>query len=139
MKILKKYSSTLGNYVIAALLFAATLLAYLCFNSKPSTMLMGDAGSRALGFFIAVLAMKSGHPLIYILLALVLIIDGGLGLVKIFLLRFLKIHVLINTLTRIHDHVRKNKDWSDTQVVFRFVIIQVMCVVAAYVLLTLLG
>ena len=139
MKILKKYSSTLGNYVIAALLFAATLLAYLCFNSKPSTMLMGDAGSRALGFFIAVLAMKSGHPLIYILLALVLIIDGGLGLVKIFLLRFLKIHVLKNTLTPIHDHVRKNKDWSDTQVVFRFVIIQVMCVVAAYVLLTLLG
>lgn len=125
--------------MIAALLFAATLLAYLCFNSKPSTMLMGDAGSRALGFFIAVLAMKSGHPLIYILLALVLIIDGGLGLVKIFLLRFLKIHVLKNTLTPIHDHVRKNKDWSDTQVVFRFVIIQVMCVVAAYVLLTLLG
>ena len=75
---------------------------------------MGDAGSRALGFFIAVLAMKSGHPLIYILLALVLIIDGGLGLVKIFLLRFLKIHVLKNTLTPIHDHVRKNKDWSDT-------------------------
>ena len=66
-------------------------------------------------------------------------IDGGLGLVKIFLLRFLKIHVLKNTLTPIHDHVRKNKDWSDTQVVFRFVIIQVMCVVAAYVLLTLLG
>ena len=125
--------------MIAALLFAATLLAYLCFNSKPSTMLMGDAGSRALGFFVAVLAMKSGHPLIYILLALVLIIDGGLGLVKIFLLRFLKIHVLKNTLTPIHDHVRKNKDWSDTQVVFRFVIIQVMCVVAAYVLLTLLG
>ena len=100
---------------------------------------MGDAGSRALGFFIAVLAMKSGHPLIYILLALVLIIDGGLGFVKIFLLRFLKIHVLKNTLTPIHDHVRKNKDWSDTQVVFRFVIMQVMCVVAAYVLLTLLG
>lgn len=125
--------------MIAALLFAATLLAYLCFNSKPSTMLMGDAGSRALGFFIAVLAMKSGHPLIYILLALVLIIDGGLGLVKIFLLRFLKIHVLKNTLTPIHDHVRKNKDWSDTQVVFRFVIMQVMCVVAAYVLLTLLS
>ena len=133
------FPQALGNYVIAALLFAATLLAYLCFNSKPSTMLMGDAGSRALGFFIAVLAMKSGHPLIYILLALVLIIDGGLGLVKIFLLRFLKIHVLKNTLTPIHDHVRKNKDWSDTQVVFRFVIIQVMCVVAAYVLLTLLG
>lgn len=130
------FPSQLGNYVIASLLFVATLLAYLCFNSKPSSMLMGDAGSRALGFFIAILAMKSGHPLLYILLALMLIIDGGLGLVKVFLLRFLKIHILKNTLTPIHDHVRKNKGWSDTQVVFRFTIIQVMFAVAAYVLVT---
>lgn len=128
----------LGNYVIASLLFVATLLAYLCFNSKPSSMLMGDAGSRALGFFIAILAMKSGHPLLYILLALMLIIDGGLGLVKVFLLRFFKIHILKNTLTPIHDHVRKNKGWSDTQVVFRFTIIQVMFAVAAYILVTAL-
>lgn len=130
------FPGILGNYVIAALLFVATLLAYLCFNSKPSTMLMGDAGSRALGFFIAVLAMKSGHPLLYVLLALVLIIDGGLGLVKIFLLRFLKIHILKNTLTPIHDHVRKNKDWSDTQVVFRFTIFQVMFAALAYIIVS---
>lgn len=32
--------------------------------------------------------MKTGHPISYILLAIVLIIDGGLGLVKIFLKRF---------------------------------------------------
>ncbi|MCI5639942.1 MAG: phospho-N-acetylmuramoyl-pentapeptide-transferase [Lachnospiraceae bacterium] len=130
------FPGILGNYVIAALLFVATLLAYLCFNSKPSTMLMGDAGSRALGFFIAVLAMKSGHPLLYILLALMLIIDGGLGLVKVFLLRFLKIHILKNTLTPIHDHVRKNKDWSDTQVVFRFTIFQVMFAALAYIIVS---
>ncbi|MCH5268453.1 MAG: phospho-N-acetylmuramoyl-pentapeptide-transferase [Lachnospiraceae bacterium] len=128
----------LGDYVIASLLFVATLLAYLCFNSKPSSMLMGDAGSRALGFFIAILAMKSGHPVLYILLALMLIVDGGLGLVKVFLLRFLKIHILKNTLTPIHDHVRKNKDWSDTQVVFRFTILQVMFAVLAYVILTMI-
>lgn len=130
------FPGILGNYVIAALLFVATLLAYLCFNSKPSTMLMGDAGSRALGFFIAVLAMKSGHPLLYILLALMLIIDGGLGLVKVFLLRFLKIHILKNTLTPIHDHVRKNKNWSDTQVVFRFTIFQVMFAALAYIIVS---
>lgn len=126
----------LGEYVIASLLFVATLLAYLCFNSKPSSMLMGDAGSRALGFFIAILAMKTGHPLMYIILALMLIIDGGLGLVKVFLLRFLKIHILKNTLTPIHDHVRKNKAWSDTQVVFRFTIIQFLCAVVGYMILS---
>lgn len=127
----------LGSYVIASLLFVATLLAYLCFNSNPSSMLMGDAGSRALGFFIAILAMKSGHPVIYLVLALMLIIDGGLGLVKVFLLRFLKIHILKNTLTPIHDHVRKNKGWSDTQVVFRFTIIQFLCAIVGYIILTM--
>lgn len=130
------YPSILKNYAVASLLFVATLLAYLCFNSKPSTMLMGDAGSRALGFFIAVISMKSGHPLMFLILALVLIIDGGLGLVKIFLLRFLKIRILKNTLTPIHDHVRKNKDWSDTQVVFRFTIIQMICAVVGYIITT---
>lgn len=131
------FSLQLGNYVIASLLFVATLLAYLCFNSNPSSMLMGDAGSRALGFFIAILAMKSGHPVIYLVLAFMLIIDGGLGLVKVFLLRFLKIHILKNTLTPIHDHVRKNKSWSDTQVVFRFTIIQFLCAIVGYIILSI--
>lgn len=46
-------------------------------------------------------------PFMYLLVAAVLIADGGLGLVKVSLLRFLKIHILKNTITPIHDHVRK--------------------------------
>lgn len=57
-------------------------------------MLMGDAGSRALGFYIAILAMQSRHPFLYLLMAGVMIVDGGIGLVKVFLLRFLKIAIL---------------------------------------------
>lgn len=125
------FSNILRNYAVSALVFVAILLAYLCFNSKPSSMLMGDAGSRALGFYIAVLAMKTGHPFIFLLLAAVLIVDGGIGLVKIFLLRFFKIAILKNTRTPLHDHVRKEKDWSDTQVVFRFAIIQILFVMIA--------
>ena len=101
-------------------------------------MLMGDAGSRALGFFMAVLAMQTGHPFMYLLLAVVLVVDGGIGLVKIFLLRFFKIAILKNTRTPLHDHARKNMGWSDTQVVFRFVIIQIMCAAIAWFMLTML-
>ena len=36
-----------------------------------------------------------------------LIIDGGLGLLKISFRRFLKIEILNNVRTPIHDHVRK--------------------------------
>lgn len=126
------FSGTLGKYVMAAFLFIAVLFAYLYFNTSPSSMLMGDAGSRALGFFIAVMALKSRHPFSYVLLALVLIVDGGLGLVKIFLKRFFGISILKNTRMPLHDHVRKKFGWSDTQVVVRFLILQVLFAVAAY-------
>ncbi|WP_051204528.1 phospho-N-acetylmuramoyl-pentapeptide-transferase [Butyrivibrio sp. VCD2006] len=120
------FPENLGSLGTAGQLLVAVLLAYLYFNCSPSSMLMGDAGSRALGFFIALIAMKSGHPFSYLLLSLVLIIDGGLGLIKITLIRFFKLNVMSNLRTPIHDHVRKNLGWSDTQVVIRFTIMQVI-------------
>lgn len=126
------FSEALGKYAMASFLFIAVLFAYLYFNTSPSSMLMGDAGSRALGFFIAIVTLKSGHPFVYVLLAGVVIVDGGLGLVKIFLKRFLKISILKNTRTPIHDHVRKKFGWSDTQVVVRYLILQALLAVLAY-------
>lgn len=123
----------LGDYANYGFIFIGVLLAYLYFNSSPSSMLMGDAGSRALGFFIAVLAMKTGHPFSFIALALVMIIDGGLGLIKVSLLRYLKIKILKNTRTPIHDNQRKNKGWSDTQTVFRFAMLQVIVSVLFFI------
>jgi phospho-N-acetylmuramoyl-pentapeptide-transferase len=70
--------------------------------------------------------LKTGSPLLYIPTAFVLILDGGLGLLKVSLLRFLKIHILKNTRTPLHDHVRKVMGWSNTQTVFRFAIIQIV-------------
>lgn len=128
------FQENLGSMGMAGKLFAAVLLAYLYFNCSPSSMLMGDAGSRALGFFIALLAMKSGHPFSYLLLSIVMIIDGGLGLVKISLIRFLKIHIMTNLRTPIHDHVRKNLGWSDSQVVIRFIILQLIASILFVVL-----
>ncbi len=93
---------------------------------------MGDAGSRAMGIFIAIAVLKMHSPFMYLLVAAVLIADGGLGLVKVSLLRFLKIHILKNTITPIHDHVRKKSGWAfNAQVVFRFAIIQIVISLAA--------
>ena len=122
------------SFTVANFLFVAALLAYLYFNTSPSSMLMGDAGSRALGFYIAILAMQSRHPFLYLLMAGVMIVDGGIGLVKVFLLRFLKIAILKNTRTPLHDHVRLKYKWSDSQVVIRFVILQILLAVIAYLI-----
>lgn len=112
------------------LLFAVCILGYLWYNATPSKLMMGDAGSRAMGLFISIAILKTGSPFLYIPVALVLILDGGLGLLKVSLLRFLKIHILKNVRTPLHDHVRKVWNWSNTQTVYRFAIIQIILGVA---------
>lgn len=114
----------IGDFTYTIVLFIMVLLAYLWFNSNPSTILMGDAGSRAIGIMIAITALKSGCPLLYIPLSIVMILDGGLGLVKVALLRFLKIKILKNTRCPLHDQARKVNNWSNTQVCYRFGILQ---------------
>ena len=97
------YGEELGDYSTAAIVFIGALLAYLWSNAKPSSLLMGDAGSRAMGFFLAILALKCGHPFAFLLAALVFIMDGSLGILKISFKRFLHISILKNTLTPLHD------------------------------------
>lgn len=118
------------SYAYLNLLFAVCILGYLWYNATPSKLMMGDAGSRAMGLFISIAILKTGAPVLYIPVALVTILDGGLGLIKVSLIRFLKIHIMTNIRTPLHDHVRKVWNWSNTQTVFRFAIIQIILAAA---------
>lgn len=118
------------SFAYTNLLFAVCILGYLWYNATPSKLMMGDAGSRAMGLFISISILKTGAPFLYIPVALVLILDGGLGLLKVSLIRFLKIHIMNNIRTPLHDHVRKVWSWSNTQTVYRFAIIQIILAVA---------
>lgn len=120
-------SASFDNVRMPSLVMVSVLAAYLWFNCSPSLMLMGDAGSRALGVFIALMAMQSRHPLMFIPLVIVMILDGGLGLVKLTVRRVLHSKTFMDGIrTPLHDHARKNKGWSDTQVVIRFVLLQLV-------------
>lgn len=135
--ITNKIMGTGADIAFPVLLFMVCILGYLWYNATPSRLLMGDAGSRAMGVFISIVALKSGNPLLFIPAAFVLIMDGGLGLVKVSLIRVFRIHILKNTLTPLHDHVRKKLEWSNTQTVFRFVIIQIVISLAVVYMLML--
>ena len=113
--------------MLLPMIMFVTLAAYLWFNCSPSQMLMGDAGSRALGVFLAVMFLKTAAPFAFIPMAIVIILDGGHGLLKLSFRRFLKIKNFMEGIrTPLHDHARKNKGWSDTQVVIRFTILQII-------------
>ena len=113
------------NYLIVIMI--STLIPYLWKNAEPSTMMMGDAGSRALGLFLCICIFKTGNILLVVPLCFMLCLDGLLGIVKVSLIRFLKIkNAFKNIRTPLHDHFRKNKGWSNTQVIFRFCMIQAL-------------
>lgn len=105
--------------------FLLSLMGYLWFNASPSRLMMGDAGSRAIGLLVALLSLRSGMPFLFLPLCLVFFVDGGIGLVKIILIKTFHRPMLKNIRTPLHDHARKVKGWSDTQTVFRLAIIQV--------------
>jgi len=108
-------------------IFIASLLAYLTFNASPSLIIMGDAGSRMIGIFLGIMALKTYNLLYFIPVVLVIILDGGIGLFKLLFIRLTKIKGFLKSVrTPLHDHARKNMGWSDTQVGYRFSIIQLL-------------
>ena len=115
-----------SNILAMTLLMIVSILPYLWRNAEPCQMMMGDAGSRAFGLFIGIAILKTGNVLLYFPLCVVLFLDGFLGIVKVSLARFLKIRIMKNIRTPLHDHFRKNKGWSNGQTVMRFAIIQIV-------------
>lgn len=113
-----------GDMGALSIIMVFAVMAYLWFNAEPSTMMMGDAGSRALGLFLGILLLKSGNMLLCIPFCLVLLVDGLIGIFKVSVTRFLKIKVLKNIRTPLHDHFRKNMGWSNSQTIYRLNIIQ---------------
>lgn len=119
-----------AGWAIIAFALSGALMGYLWHNAFPSNVMMGDAGSRALGFFSGVCVMVMGNPFLILATSSIILVNGGMGLVKVALLRFFKISIFKDIRFPLHDHMRKQRGWSATQVVIKFVIIQLLLTVA---------
>ena len=115
-----------ANWAVMLFSMAGVLMGYLWHNAYPSHCLMGDAGSRALGYFMGACVMMTGNPFIIFATSTIIFINGGMGLIKVFLLRFFKIKVFEKVRFPLHDHMRKNHGWSPTQVLIKFGIMQLL-------------
>ena len=119
------------DWALCALILIGCVSAYLLFNASPSLVMMGDAGSRAIGLFMGILVLETGNFLLCLPFAVVILLDGGLGLLKLAVMRTFKSKTFMMwLLTPLHDEARKKRRWSDTQTVFRFCIVQLICALA---------
>ena len=109
-----------ADWSIMALLMAGCLAGYLWYNAPPSSLLMGDAGSRPLGLLIGMLVLATNNPLFILIIGPVILLNGATGLVKVALIRFLGVRVLQRIRFPLHDHCRKELGWSNSQVLVRF-------------------
>ena len=118
--------SMMNNVMIYLLV---VLGVYLWFNCHPSTMLMGDSGSQAIGVMLAFFAMASQNPFSYIIICLPLILDGGSSLFKLAVCRITKKHFMKSVRTPLHDHCRKEWNWANQKVVERYALLHIMVAV----------
>jgi len=119
-----------ASWGIITFTLAGTLMGYLWHNAYPSNVMMGDAGSRALGFYIGIAVMVSGNPFMILATSLVIFLNGGMGLLKLALLRFLGVKIFKDVRFPLHDHFRKNHAWSPTQILIKFMIMQLLSTIA---------
>ncbi len=119
-----------ASWAVMIFCLAGVLMGYLWHNAFPSHVLMGDAGSRALGFFIGICVMVSGNPFLIFATSSIIFVNGGMGLLKVFLKRFFHISIFTKIRFPLHDHFRKNHGWSPTQVLLKFLILQILLTVA---------
>ena len=124
-----------AQWAVMCFSLAGVLMGYLWHNAHPSAVLMGDAGSRALGFFIGVLVIVAGNPFLLLMTSSMILLNGGAGLAKVALLRFFHISIFKNIRFPLHDHMRKHAGWSPEQVLIRFVILNLLITVVVFAIL----
>ena len=60
---------------------------------------------------------------VILFVALMILVNGVTGLLKVGLIRVFRIRIFQNVRFPLHDHVRKNLAWSNSQVLLRFILI----------------
>ncbi len=124
-----------ADWAIMAFVLVGCLSGYLWHNSYPSAVLMGDAGSRPVGLMLGVLVLACGNPFLILVVAFMVLVNGATGMIKVALLRFFRIGIFHNIRYPLHDHVRHNLGWSNTQVLVRFMLLQAVATPILMVLL----
>jgi len=118
------HSEEAVTYAMLAFPMTGCLAGYLWYNAHPSAVLMGDAGSRPIGFLLGTLVLATGNPVLILVVAGVVLANGATGLLKVSLLRFFRIGIFRRVRYPLHDHARQNLGWSNSQVLLRFVLLQ---------------
>ncbi len=123
-------SQTLDMAVLAAALLGACV-GFLWFNSYPAEVFMGDTGSLALGGALAAFAIFTKTELLLPLIGGIFVAEAASVIIQVISFRRFGRRVFL--MAPIHHHFEM-KAWSETKIMFRFLIVASIFAAIAFVL-----
>lgn len=105
---------------------AGSLLAFLCFNSHPAKVFMGDTGSLALGGFIAAICSVTKMYLLIPIMGLMFVLSAVSVVMQVLYFKATKKRIFL--MAPLHHHFEK-KGCYETKIVAIYIVITiVLCV-----------
>lgn len=133
-----QYNEVALSYLVS--IFFGSLLGFLCFNKYPAKVFMGDTGSLAIGGAIGAIAVVSRSELFLICFATIPIIEALSVIIQVVSYqlskKFLGAGKRIFKMAPLHHHFELC-NWKETDIVKRFVIFQIACVIVGILFLSL--
>ena len=119
------------NLIILGVCVCAGVLAFLCVNSYPAKIFMGDTGSLALGGVIASIAIFTQLPLILPIICICFVLSAVSVLVQVAYYKLT--HKRVFLMAPLHHHFEK-KGVNENKIVAIYIIMTILASVVAVLL-----
>ncbi len=117
------YLQEITNVMVLTCAFAGCILAYLCFNSYPAKIFMGDTGSLAIGGYIATMIVLTKLYLYMPLIGIMFVVNTVSVVLQVGYYKLT--HKRIFTMAPLHHHFEK-KGVNETKIVAIYIIITIV-------------
>ncbi len=127
-----EYIAQLSQLQLLCLSLSGALLGFLCFNSYPASVFMGDTGSLALGGAIATIAIFCKATLLLPIVCWVFVMSAVSVIIQV--LHFKRTGKRVFLMAPLHHHFEK-KGMNENKIVVIYIVTTIISVLVAILLL----
>ncbi|MBQ8761772.1 MAG: phospho-N-acetylmuramoyl-pentapeptide-transferase [Clostridia bacterium] len=126
-----EYAEEMNNLALLGACAGGGVLAFLCFNSYPAKIFMGDTGSLALGGLICALAVFCGQMLFLLIICIMFVVSAVSVCLQVGYYKLTKKRIFL--MAPLHHHFEQ-KGVNETKIVAIYIVITIIATVFAIAL-----
>ena len=126
-----EYAEEMNNLALLGACAGGGVLAFLCFNSYPAKIFMGDTGSLALGGLICALAVFCGQMMFLLIICIMFVVSAVSVCLQVGYYKLTKKRIFL--MAPLHHHFEQ-KGVNETKIVAIYIVITIIATVFAIAL-----